>query len=360
VREDYARDLIPRAVGYSAKLIDYFFRGQLAVEKVDADHIKIRNLSADHLNTGTISLYYDNITNDRVPLLTYNVQTPIASGQATDSIFLSAPSDNQTPGRYWLVFQGTLGAEEGAVIGSGGLYWAEEWDQGFTGRHPWYNRNTDPTTYIPPGSTKTVTVTNGVLTQVNARPARLHTSDDAVYIESYLGQLGHWTNQSNESYLGPDDFADTNDDAYRDVFPLPVTPATEIRVKIDEMSVNVQPPVPQCVNLQWPQSGILNGAFQGVVIAFMNERFAVAFRVQGQQFDVRDTFNPTFITPGVEARVNIYKELQRRNITFVEPLQIRQISIGQQLWAACEPTDIEQRQVMRVDYIRIVEDSGAP
>jgi hypothetical protein len=28
VHEDYARELIPRAIGYSAELIDYFFRGR--------------------------------------------------------------------------------------------------------------------------------------------------------------------------------------------------------------------------------------------------------------------------------------------------------------------------------------------
>ncbi|MFZ5877055.1 MAG: hypothetical protein ACOYXU_11685 [Nitrospirota bacterium] len=72
VREDYARDLIPRAVGYSAALIDYFFRNDIEITPPDrfvygittADgsfteiRLKARNITStgEPLSGGTIQL----------------------------------------------------------------------------------------------------------------------------------------------------------------------------------------------------------------------------------------------------------------------------------------------------------------
>jgi hypothetical protein len=44
VHEDYARQLIPRAVGYSAGLLDYFFRGQLDVTPAQGG-LNVKNMS---------------------------------------------------------------------------------------------------------------------------------------------------------------------------------------------------------------------------------------------------------------------------------------------------------------------------
>ena len=345
VYRDYAEKLLPRAVGYSAALIDYFFRGQLAVEKVDENNIKIRNLSPDPLNDGTIALFYDNVAEVRTLLTTYGLSAPIAPGQSTNPIPLVAPTDNKVPGRYWAVFEGTLGAEEDAVIGSGGPYWAEEWDQGLTGRHPWYSTTTDPYWGNNPGGTGTSLVSNGTLRLELAREP----------VTNAQGQLGHWYDQQTFSYIGPDLSRSLENDPQRDVFPIPVTPATELRVKVDEMSINAQLPVPQC-----PSSTHSTGARQLIRVHFLNLNYFLQVTVLGQQSSATDTTTPVLITLGVDNRINLYQELQKRGVSFTEPLYIDQVSLLQELYAMCEPNSDLQRQVMQVDYLRIVEGVGVP
>jgi len=345
VYRDYAQALLPRAVGYSAALIDYFFRGQLAVEKVDVNNIKIRNLSPDPLNAGTIALYYDNVADDRILLTTYTLSVPIGPGQTTDSIYVVSPTDNKTPGRYWAVFRGTLGGEEDAVIGSGGPYWAEEWDQGLTGRHPWYSTTTDPYWGNNPGGTGTSLVSNGNLRlELTRQP-----------LTNAQGQLGHWYDQQTFSYIGPDLSRSLENDPQRDVFPIPVTPATELHVKVDEMSLNVQLPVPQC-----PSSTHATGARQLIRLHFLNVNFFLQVTVLGHQSSATDTTTPVLIEVGVDNRINLYQELQKRGVPFSEPLYIDQVALLQELYPMCEPNSDVQRQVMQVDYLRIVEGVGAP
>jgi len=71
VHEDYARQLIPRAVGYSAELLDYFFRGRLAVDlvpdPVDPSVVRVvgTNESPEPLHEGTLTLHADRMTGER-------------------------------------------------------------------------------------------------------------------------------------------------------------------------------------------------------------------------------------------------------------------------------------------------------
>lgn len=126
VHRDYAQKLIPRAVGYSAGLLDYFFRGQLEVIPAQ-DGLKVKNISTETMSSytdsttgatiGSISIYYDDFNNDRHLLASYELLTPLATGQETPVISFTQPSDNIAPDKYIIVFQGKLGNEEGAVIG---------------------------------------------------------------------------------------------------------------------------------------------------------------------------------------------------------------------------------------------------
>jgi hypothetical protein len=64
----YASKLIPRAVGYSAALIDYFFRGDITIEQEDmGPGYVIVNHTAEDMD-GTFALYYDNKQAERVLL----------------------------------------------------------------------------------------------------------------------------------------------------------------------------------------------------------------------------------------------------------------------------------------------------
>lgn len=125
VYEEYANLLVPRAVGYAAGMMQYFFRGSLGVARVPGGLI-ITNASSEPMgpyldSTGTtvgdLRVYYDDVTGTRRQLATYQLTAPLAPGESIPVIPFVAPSDNVAPGRYIVVFRGKLGAEEGAVVG---------------------------------------------------------------------------------------------------------------------------------------------------------------------------------------------------------------------------------------------------
>lgn len=132
VHEDYARVLLPRAIGYSASLLDYFFRGKLDVDLVPADPVDptiVRvtgtNASpADALVEGALALYADDVNGNRapVPALEATTVSGVAPAGAITSARFRLPPDAET---FVAVYTGTLGNEAkgadptvpGAVIG---------------------------------------------------------------------------------------------------------------------------------------------------------------------------------------------------------------------------------------------------
>jgi hypothetical protein len=115
----YASKLVPRAVGYSAALIDYFFRGDITIEQEDmGPGYVIVNHTAEDME-GTFALYYDNKQAERVLLWseTCAVGAKNSGTNRSRPIDIVGPVDANTPGEYMLVFQGRLGAEEEAVVG---------------------------------------------------------------------------------------------------------------------------------------------------------------------------------------------------------------------------------------------------
>lgn len=127
---DYGRALLPRAVGYSAALLDYFFRGRLNVDLAeDANDPSIlrltgTNASPDGLVDGTLRLYADSPAGQRVevPALGSAIVAGIGPGQPLPEARFQVPSDAE---RFVAVYEGTLGQEAkdsgqnfpGAVIG---------------------------------------------------------------------------------------------------------------------------------------------------------------------------------------------------------------------------------------------------
>lgn len=138
VYDDYASKLLPRAVGYSAGLLDYFFRGKLDVDLVpdpnstDPTVVKLSGTNGstdDALVDGTLALYADGPDGTRSPvpsLEPLNVSN-IAPGQKISRRF----QVDQEAERFIAVYKGTLGNEvkdptnnfPGGVIGKvlGGL-----------------------------------------------------------------------------------------------------------------------------------------------------------------------------------------------------------------------------------------------
>ena len=124
--ESAANILIRRAVGYSAGLLDYFFRGKMRVFGTRSGLV-VQNASDEVMSfyddpvtgepIGSIEIYYDNVSGQRQLLATYDLPGPIDPNQGTPVIPFIRPSDNDVPDQYMVVFRGKLGAEEGAVIG---------------------------------------------------------------------------------------------------------------------------------------------------------------------------------------------------------------------------------------------------
>jgi hypothetical protein len=116
VYKDYASLLIPRAVGYSAGLLNYFFRGKMDMIKDsnNPNHYIIKNLSNENMS-GTFSIYYDDTSDNRYLVTSWNLS--IDANSQSSSVTFTAPSSPapKEKGKYILIFQGTFGNELGAV-----------------------------------------------------------------------------------------------------------------------------------------------------------------------------------------------------------------------------------------------------
>ncbi|MBI3625584.1 MAG: hypothetical protein HY215_05505, partial [Candidatus Rokubacteria bacterium] len=114
---DYAARLLPRAVGYAAALVDYFFRGKLDVDLVnpeanDASLFQLTgtNASDETLFEGTLTLYADSPAGVRSKVETFGSMAimNVASGGALSSAPFQPPENAE---RFVAVYEGTLGLE---------------------------------------------------------------------------------------------------------------------------------------------------------------------------------------------------------------------------------------------------------
>ncbi|MEK6683279.1 MAG: hypothetical protein AABY46_01325 [Nitrospirota bacterium] len=129
VYDDYAKLLIPRAVGYSAGLLNYFFRGKIEGKDVTFDtenriSLKVINLTGnEEAGSGSLTLVAqyrlagseDEIFNVSDPLSITGLPRTEDGDSFPFSFPQPIPSDAQNI-RLTVVFRGLLGAEEGAVI----------------------------------------------------------------------------------------------------------------------------------------------------------------------------------------------------------------------------------------------------
>lgn len=119
VHEEYARLLLPRAVGYSAALLDYFFRGTLDLNLVedstDSSRFQLigtNGLTSDELIDGTLTLYSDSPSGVRSQIADFSPMS--LKGVKPGDPLASSPPSFQTPEnaeRFVAVYEGTLGQE---------------------------------------------------------------------------------------------------------------------------------------------------------------------------------------------------------------------------------------------------------
>jgi hypothetical protein len=116
--------LVPRAVGYSAGLINYFFRGKMDFipDRDNAGKYMIRNLGPEDMK-GTFALYYDGKDGIRYPVTNgvWKDKEIAANGQLNDLSF-TPPTEPapKAPSEYMLVFNGDMGEEKrnGSDVGA--------------------------------------------------------------------------------------------------------------------------------------------------------------------------------------------------------------------------------------------------
>ena len=365
VREDYARALIPRAVGYSAKLIDYFFRGQITVEVIDTTHVRVVNGSSEPLNQGTIEIFYDTKqSQNRVLAGSSTLAYPIASGAATAEIIISPPpsdpadpASNLTPGRYGAVFQGTLGLEQNAVIGTSRFQWQENWDHELiTAPHNWYQTTLDQNVGSPSyGGQRTAALLDDVLSPPS-KFLDLRNDRPAGVPGSQIGETSLF--QPNLTVLGQAGYpTGANPASHHDAFPIVLLPETEFQVKVRQSNVNFPTPVTQCLVAPWETWH--NGAYQHLVVEFNYGAYELELTVLGQQRDTRKV-GPSdgliVVTPGQEQRINLYQALQGMGAPVGQQgFVISAVKIEQMLLPPCQTTTSTQEQTMQVDYLRFVD-----
>jgi hypothetical protein len=146
VHADYGRKLFPRAIGYSAGLIDYFIRGKINMipnPGTGAGHVIQNNTDEDM--QGTFELYYDNTSNQRARINNgdFPLTITLSGNSSSRTVNFTAPPDAKDPGRYTLVFRGRLGEETDAVVGRmiSACIIEESWDGALTTNYPWEARS---------------------------------------------------------------------------------------------------------------------------------------------------------------------------------------------------------------------------
>ncbi|MFV9646015.1 MAG: hypothetical protein ACNYWU_09350, partial [Desulfobacterales bacterium] len=347
VYQDYAERLIPRAVGYSAGLLDYFFRGKIQVASslpVFYDNgiysllLNIKNIthSQETMSDGHFSVVCRYTPTGGNPdgsedifVRSYEVASGVLQygGEGVDVQFnlpVPVPIENYESVECILTFRGTLGNESGAVIGKsftpGQVKFNEEWDNGLEGNHPW--THTTPDQNPDNGSTSNV-VENGILIKDNIR------------------FIDHDTPRFNSSYLDLVDSDNPNG--------LLITPNTYLQFKIDDLSINAQPPAPE---------GFTN-AWQCLVLRF-NDGRRLQFTQEGQGLYWGTSTAYYSFNLGSIIVTDIYTLFQNYGIAIPEPFYLESIRLTQQLGSLAEPSTVEHCQYMEIDFIRIIEKHEEP
>jgi hypothetical protein len=255
------------------------------------------------------------------------------------------------------VFQGTLGAEQNAVIGLSAFEWREDWDHPqITDHHNWYQTTLDP--HVDPPTyggvreaeiIQTTTPPSDRLRLRNFRPAGVPGSQIGEF------ELFH----ANSSLLG---YAAASTPHY-DAFPIFLLPTTELQLKVDALSANFSTPVQQCLVAPW--EAWQNGAYQHIVIEFNYRDYLLELTAPGQQSDTRKV-GPSSgliaVTVGQDQRINLWQALRDSGVPVdQQPIVISGIRIEQLLLPPCQTTTADQEQMMEIDYLRFVDvPAGTP
>jgi hypothetical protein len=358
--KDYAALLIPRAIGYSAALLDYFFRGRMQVSvlpifnnnQLGALQIKIRNETPDEtIGQGEYKLIC-RYQNDRMEKTAESIAWSCvdgdcgaipSGGEATIELYFNllgqtiSIEDMRNPEAEidcTLVFKGTLGAESDTAVipamltlrNTGGtpyldqsIQFNEEWDAGLTGTHDWIHTAPDDPDNYQNGLT-----VNGIIDEVLPN-GLVHN-----YLRKQNIREGAFrTPRYNQSLLGDSST------------PIRITPNTWLEFKIDEMSL--------------ANASIFE--HQAMILHF-NNGLKIQLTQANQGMYYSDTTATWNFSSEIDYRLNICNLLEAApyNLLIPEPLLLEEIDFIQQIFQDTSPPGIDYIQQMKVDYIRIVEE----
>ncbi|RJP78482.1 MAG: hypothetical protein C4522_12900 [Desulfobacteraceae bacterium] len=119
--KEYAQKLIPRAVGYSAGLLKYFFRGDINLipDEENSDLGFVVENNSDEEISGNFRLYYDAADGYRKLIWSRNFsldsKDSVTGGNRSDNISFGVEFDAAEPGKFILAFKGTSGLETKSV-----------------------------------------------------------------------------------------------------------------------------------------------------------------------------------------------------------------------------------------------------
>jgi hypothetical protein len=337
--KDYAEKLIPRAVGYSAALLDYFFRGEMGVaclpiffdNGIYALWVKIMNTTStqESMSNGTFSLVCRYTPTGGSPDGTDDIFVQCSEvacdtlqhGDEYEALFFlsqSIPIEHYQSVRCMLAFQGSLGNESGAVVGKsftlGEIKFNEEWDNGLDGNYPWTHTTADDN---PPNGSTINTIENGILIKKNIR------------------YEGNRTARYNTSFL------------YIPGSGVAITPSSYLQFKIDELSINEIPPAPEGYKTH----------DQELMLYFNDGDLNLQFSVDDQWVNLGwPNVGYYSFTPEAIMIDNIHQLFTNYGIAIPDPLYLNRIGFGQQLWNLDDPSTVEHTQTMRVDFIRVIEE----
>jgi hypothetical protein len=354
VFEDYAKKLIPRAVGYSGALLEYFFRGKMQVIALPLFYDK--DLFGLVITIKNITPTQETMADGHVSLVVR--YTPVNGGhdnfiRAYDVSCEKIPHGEEEKFQFYLsdsipiadiesidcmlVFAGNLGEENNAVIAKSfsfspreALKFSEDWDNDLTGNYPWYH--SDERQNFDNGET-------------------INIVENKIFEKGNIRHINEKRSRINESYLY---FRDFNSE-HQILDPespqgIRITPDTYLQFKIDELSINQQPPA---------EPGYTT-AFQYLSLEFnitsASNFYALQFTQPGQHVHRPSIINLTYTFQlGGFMVANIYNLFERQGITIPEPFYLQCIVLNQQLWDLGDPSDIEHRQKITTDFMRIVE-----
>lgn len=190
VLSSYHNQFIPKAVKYSAGLLDYYFRGTLGVTISSVSgstfNLSIQNTSKQDFKGGSFHLFYDIAGGTRTELTGPNFSTTYSGALAPNSFIngtFVAPSDAT---QYILVYQGTVGTSGGSA--------SDPVDDGIAIAATEIPPCADPPAHIMSVSTALV-ASDGVAFQNNNGTSKI------LLVEDYYGDLESFDSANGFAFL---------------------------------------------------------------------------------------------------------------------------------------------------------------